>query len=215
LVLAGAIVLSGLPFGVRSQVGSGSDQTQPAESLGQVALTGLVGCWGDSPGFLPSVVAWLCRGASVPAPDPPANCTGKSLQPGHMPDVTLTVDGAEIPGVLGTITIGESAGSPSAIPAEVVSMKAGELFTVRPTDGSCGNDWSGLYFLPVPDTLAGPIANLSGLPSNNGGPQNAPTPPLVGAIRGIAPAPGEWLVGAIFWFGGPDAPCYYWRISVH
>jgi hypothetical protein len=56
LVLAGAIVLSGLPFGVRSQVGSGSDQTQPAESLGQVALTGLVGCWGDSPGFLPSVL---------------------------------------------------------------------------------------------------------------------------------------------------------------
>ena len=203
---ADAVVVAGLPDGDwivhihLEYVAGGSASTYSLESYVRVVVGGRVDL----------------AAAIVPAPDPVADCTGKSLQQGRVPDVALTVDAAAgKPGVLGTITTGASAGVPSAIPAGVVSIGSGELFTVRPTDGSCGNDWSGLYFLPVPDTLAGPIANLSGLPSNNGGPQNATTPPLIGAIRGMAPAPGEWLVGVILFFGGSDPPCYYWRISVH
>jgi hypothetical protein len=154
---------------------------------------------------------------SVPAPDPAVDCTGKSLQAGHVPQVALTVDGAATSagGVLGIVSTTQSGpDSPPSLPTEVVSMKAGELFTIRTTDGSCGNDWGGLYFFPVPDSLGGPIGGSSGLPSNHGGPPNPATIPLVGAIRGAAPAQGAWLLGAVFWFGGPNAVTYYWRISV-
>jgi len=33
-------------------------------------------------------------------------------------------------------------------------------------------------------------------------------------MNGLAPAPGEWLMVVSFWFGGPEAETYYWRISV-
>ena len=156
--------------------------------------------------------------ASVPAPDPAAKCAGASLQPGHTPQVELKIDGpaASTTGIRGTIDTGQGgAGIPASIPTDVIAMTAGELFTIRTADGTCGNDWSGMYFLAVPDALDGPIAGLSGLPSNNGTPPNVATPQLVGAITGRAPAPGEWLVGVALWFGGPIPVDYYWRISVH
>jgi hypothetical protein len=154
---------------------------------------------------------------SVPAPDPAVDCTGQTLKAGRpAPDVALTVSDSSgsTGGGIGTVSTRGSAGEPDSLPVNVVSMKAGSLFTIRTVNGLCGNDWGGLYFFSVPDALSGPIASLSGLPNNNGAGINATTPPLVGAINGLAPPPGEWLVGAMFWFGGPDAIQYFWRVSV-
>ena len=49
---------------------------------------------------------------------------------------------------------------------------------------------------------------------NDGSDPNVDTPQLVGAVSGLAPAHGEWLIGIMFWFGGPDAVQYFWRVSV-
>jgi hypothetical protein len=202
-----AVVVGGLPEGdwiVHVHLAysiTGAAATYSSESYARVVVGG----------------HFALAAASVAAPSPAADCAAGTPPPGHTPPVALIVDGApsSTAGTLGSITIGNSAGEPSAIPADVVSMKAGQPFRVRTTDGSCGNDWSGLFFFAAPDALPGPVAGLSGLPSNNGGPPDAATPPLVGAISGWAPAPGEWIVGAIFFFGGSNAVDYYWRISVH
>ena len=101
-------------------------------------------------------------------------------------------------GVAGLVSTEQgTAGSPPVQPTDVVSLNAGERFTIRTTDGSCGNDWSGLFFLPVPDGPDGPSAGLSSLPSNHGGPDNPVTIPLVGAISGVAPAPGDWCAAPV------------------
>lgn len=204
---ADAVVVGGLPEGdwiVHVHLAysiAGAAATYSSESYARVVVGG----------------HFALAAASVPAPSPAASCAGSSPPPGHTPPVALTVDAApsSTAGTLGTITVGNSAGEPSAIPGDVVSMTAGAPFTVRTTDGSCGTDWSGLFFFAAPDALPGPVAGLSSLPSNNGGPPDAATPPLIGAIRGWAPAPGEWIVGAILFFGGSNAVDYYWRISVH
>jgi hypothetical protein len=154
---------------------------------------------------------------SVPAPDPAAKCSGQALTAGRpAPEVALTVAGeaGSTKSSLGTVSTKGSAGEPDKLPVEVVSMKPGSLFTIRTVAGSCGNDWSGLFFFAAPDSSSGPIAPLSGLPTNNGTDPFAVTPQLVGAINGLAPAQGEWLIGAMFWFGGPEVPQYFWRVSV-
>jgi hypothetical protein len=157
--------------------------------------------------------------AVVPSPDPAAGCSGAKLKDGLVPSVAMTVAGnpVSIAAVPGTVSTKGETGRPDVLPTATVTMNAGSIFTIRTVDGSCGNDWAGLYFIAAPDRLDGPddpIAAMSGLPHNNGADPNAATMPLVGAISGIAPAPGEWLVGAMFWFGGPDAVEYFWRISV-
>jgi hypothetical protein len=153
----------------------------------------------------------------VPAPDPAAKCPAQALTAGRpAPDVALTVSGeaGSTKSSLGTVSTKGSAGEPDKLPVDVVSMKPGSPFTIRTVNGSCGNDWSGLFFLAVPDSSDGPVAPLSGLPTNNGADPAAVTPPLVGAMNGLAPAQGEWLIGAMFWFGGPEATQYFWRVSV-
>lgn len=153
----------------------------------------------------------------VPAPDPAANCSGQELTAGRpAPDVALTVAGeaGSTKSSLGTVSTKGSAGEPDKLPVDVVTMKAGSLFTIQTVDGSCGNAWGGPFFLAVPDSSEGPVAPLSGLPTNTGADPAAVTPQLVGAINGLAPAQGEWFIGALFWFGGPEAPQYFWRVSV-
>lgn len=153
----------------------------------------------------------------APAPDPAANCTGQSLAPGRVADAELTVQGVSgsIAGVLGTVpTSHGGADLPAAMPDPPIQLRSGSKVTVRPADGTCGNDWSGFAFRPVPDSLGGPIAPESGLPTSDGAARAASTPQLVGAVDGLAPAAGEWLMTVTFWFGGPEAATYYWRISV-
>jgi hypothetical protein len=149
---------------------------------------------------------------NVAEPDPPVDCSGQSLAPGRTPEVVLAVDGVE--GTTSGLYDRGNTGEPASMPGPTVQLRAGARFTIRTADGTCGNDWSGLFFFAVPDDLTGPIASLSGLTTNNGTDPDAVTPQLTGAMAGLAPAPGEWLIGAIFWFGGPDAALYYWRVSV-
>jgi hypothetical protein len=153
----------------------------------------------------------------APAPDPAANCSGQSLAPGRNADAELTVQGVTGPtaGMHGTVSTGHGgAALPAAMPDPPIHMRSGSKLTVRTADGTCGNDWSGLAFLAVPDALGGPSAPESGLPTNDGADRAASTTQLIGAMNGLAPAPGEWLLTVTFWFGGPDAATYYWRISV-
>jgi hypothetical protein len=153
----------------------------------------------------------------VPAPDPAVDCTGQSLTLDRQVDAELIVGGetGSTAGVRGTASTGHGGRDlPATMPAPSVQVKAGRQITVRTVDGTCGNDWSGFAFMPVPDALDGPFTPESGLPTNDGADPTASTPQLVGAINGLAPAPGEWLLTVMFWFGGPDATTYYWRISV-
>lgn len=153
----------------------------------------------------------------VPAPDPAADCAGKSLQPGRNPDIELMVPGMHSTsmGVHGTVSTGHGGSLlPAEMPDTLIPTQPGSTITLRTQDGSCGKDWSGYTFLPVPDALAGPYAEGSRLPTNNGTGPNASAQQLVGAMMGLAPAPGEWLLAVTFWFGGPEAATYYWRITV-
>jgi hypothetical protein len=154
---------------------------------------------------------------AVPAPQvaAPAGCSGQAPAPGSVPDVLLAVDGATgtTKGLIDKAQVGQ-VGKPGSLPTEMVHMKAGVRFTIRTADGTCGNDWSGLFFLPVPDDPAGPFASISGLPTDNGTDPLASTPQPISGMAGLAPAAGEWLVGAMFEFDQTGAVIYYWHVSV-
>jgi hypothetical protein len=201
-----AAVVAGLPEGdwmihVHLTYRGSAAETYSTDSYARVVVAGQVA--------IPA--------ANVPAPDPAAQCSGQTLEDVRpLPDMAMTVAAGlgSSEAVLGTLSRGTSAGQPDRLPTEVVSMEAGSLFTIRTVDGSCGNDWAGVYFFAVPDSVDGPIAPLSGLPSNNGSDPDSPTLPIVGAINGIAPAPGEWLIGVMFNFGNPAVGEYFWHVSV-
>ena len=153
--------------------------------------------------------------ASVPPPDPVVKCEAPSVPSGSRPAVALTTDGAPAPvsveGVPGTVPTGYGGFDlPAGLPAHVVDMAVGDLFTIRTEDGSCATGWS-LWFSPAPDSLAAPVAGGTGLAFNNGVPDNADAQAVAGAARVRAPSAGEWLVALTF---GTDGATYYWRISV-
>jgi hypothetical protein len=175
----------------------------------------LIARWSDS--YARVVVGGRAAVAppQVPAPSPAADCAGQALASGRaVPAVALSVAGPPGMEVLGTPSTHGVAGEVDTFPTDVVAMEAGSVFTVRPTNGTCGNNWSGLFFMAAPDAPVTPLAPLAGLPSNDGSDPNVDTPQLVGAVSGLAPAHGEWLIGIMFWFGGPDAVQYFWRVSV-
>jgi hypothetical protein len=151
--------------------------------------------------------------AAVPSPDLVAPC-GKSISNvGRAPEMDLSMDGASwTAGKLGVES--ESDGTTlDELPAPVLAVAAGSLIRVRTADGSCGNDWGGAMFAPVPVALNSVFAG-AGLEDNNGSPPEAQTPPAVGGLNAIAPAPGEWLFSVLFFFGNSTVANYYWRLSV-
>ena len=154
---------------------------------------------------------------TVAAPNPAANCTGQTLASGRNPDIELAVAGmnSTAMGIHGTVSTGHGGALlPAEMPDPPITMTPGMEIHVRTQDGSCGNDWGGFTFMPVPDALAGPFAEDAGLPTNDGTNPSVSTPQMAGAMTGLAPAPGQWLLTVTFWFGGPGSITYYWRISV-
>ena len=154
---------------------------------------------------------------TVPAPDPEDGCAGQALQSGLNPDVELVLAGmhASAMGIHGTVSSGYGGALlPAEMPDPPIPTHPGTKITIRTEDGTCGNDSGGFMSMPVPDALAGPYAEDSGLPTNDGADPTASTPQMVRSMVGMAPAPGEWLLTVTFWFGGPALVTYYWRISV-
>jgi hypothetical protein len=152
-------------------------------------------------------------GPEVPRPDLVAAC-GDSITSGAvLPDMVLGTDGtAWTPGELG-VAHGSGNTAPDKMPEPVVAVSAGSLIRVRTADGSCGNNWGGAMFSPVPDDLAAAIAG-SGLEYNDGAPSGPALKTPVGGLNAIAPAAGEWLFSVVFAFGDARVATYYWRISV-
>jgi hypothetical protein len=153
------------------------------------------------------------RSVDVPAPVLVAACSDKLTTRTTAPSMVLTMDGTVwTPGLLG-VAHGSGKTVPDKMPSPVVAITAGSLIRVRTADGSCGNDWSGAMFSPVPYDLAAAFGG-AGLEYNDGTDPNAPTLQPLGGLTALAPAPGEWLFSVVFFFGNATAATYYWRISV-
>jgi hypothetical protein len=153
------------------------------------------------------------RSVDVPAPVLVAACSDKLTTRTTAPNMVLTTDGTVwTPGLLG-VAHGSGNTVPDKMPSPVVAIAAGSLIRVRTADGSCGNDWSGAMFSPVPYDLAAAFGG-AGLEYNDGRDPNAPTLQPLGGLTALAPAPGEWLFSVVFFFGNATAATYYWRISV-
>jgi hypothetical protein len=150
--------------------------------------------------------------ARVPPPDLVAPCGDGIANLDQAPEMDLSTDG--VSWTAGELGARSESGDTTLDkpPVPVISVAAGSLIRVRTADGSCGNDWGGAMFAPVPVDLGSVFAG-AGLDDNNGGPPDALTPPVVGGLNAVAPARGEWLFSILFYFGASAVANYYWRLS--
>ncbi len=150
---------------------------------------------------------------SVPAPGLVAACAAKVTPVSAPPTMVLSADGGATWTPAEAATQVEGSTVLAAMPSPVVQVAAGSLLRMRTADGSCGNDWGSAFIVPVPVDPA-LIGWGFGLLANDGGDVSA-LPDPKGGVNAIAPAPGEWVLGSVFWFGDRFATTYAWRISVH